>query len=70
MSADLERIIMPKLKTHKATAKRVKTTKSGKLMRRKAAISHLLTHKSDRTKVPQEISPNDKKKVKKLLPYG
>lgn len=61
---------MPKQKTHKATAKRIRATKSGKLLRRKAAISHLLTHKSDRTKVMQEISPADKKKVRKLLPYA
>ncbi len=63
-------MIMPKQKTHKASAKRIKSTKNGKLIRRKAAISHLLTHKSDRKKVPLEISKADKKKVKKLLPYG
>lgn len=61
---------MPKLKTHKATAKRVEIKKSGKFMRRKSAISHLLTHKSKRSKVPLEISSADKKKVKKLLPYS
>lgn len=60
---------MPKLKTHKATAKRIKITKSGKILRRKAAKSHLLTHKSDRTKVLQKISSADRKKVKKLAPY-
>lgn len=60
---------MSKLKTHKATAKRVRSTKSGKLMREQAAVSHLLTHKSDRTKVSQEISVCDIKKVRKLAPY-
>jgi len=60
---------MPKLKTHKATAKRIKITKSGKILRRAAAKSHLLTHKSDRTKVLQKISPADRKKIKRLAPY-
>jgi len=60
---------MPKLKTHKATAKRVKVSANGKLMRVKAAKSHLLTHKSDRTKVSLSLSTSDIKKVKKLAPY-
>lgn len=37
---------MPKLKTHKGTAKRVKITKTGKLLRRRAFGNHLLTKKS------------------------
>lgn len=37
---------MPKLKTHKGTAKRVKITKTGKLLRRRAFGSHLLAKKS------------------------
>lgn len=37
---------MPKLKTHKGTAKRVKVTKTGKLLRRRAFGNHLLTKKS------------------------
>lgn len=60
---------MPKLKTHKATVKRVRKTGSGILMRDKAAISHLLTHKSDRKMVPQKLAKGDAKKVKKLAPY-
>ena len=58
-----------KLKTHKATAKRVQRTGSGKLVRVKAAKSHLLTHKSDPTKTLIEISQADKTRVKKLAPY-
>ncbi|MCL1876691.1 50S ribosomal protein L35 [Candidatus Saccharibacteria bacterium] len=34
---------MPKLKTHKGTAKRVRTTKSGKLLRQNAATHHKLS---------------------------
>lgn len=60
---------MAKLKTHKATAKRIRATKNGKLLRQKAAKSHLLTHKSDRKKIPLELSKSDIKKVKKLAPY-
>ena len=35
-----------KLKTHRGTAKRVKVTASGKYLRRKAKLRHLLTTKS------------------------
>ncbi len=37
---------MPKLKTHKGTAKRIKLTKTGKLLRRRAFGNHLLSKKS------------------------
>lgn len=60
---------MPKLKTHKATAKRIRATGSGILMREKAAVSHLLTHKSDRKKIPLRVDRADIRKVKKLAPY-
>jgi len=60
---------MPKLKSHKATVKRIKVTGTGKLMREKAAVSHLLTHKSDRKKNPIELHKSDKARIKKLAPY-
>jgi len=37
---------MPKMKTHKGTAKRVKLTPSGKLMRERAFGNHILAKKS------------------------
>jgi large subunit ribosomal protein L35 len=37
---------MPKLKTHSGTKKRVKLTKSGKVVRRHATIGHNLQKKS------------------------
>lgn len=37
---------MPKMKTHKGTAKRIKITGTGKLMRRRAFGAHLLSKKS------------------------
>ena len=41
---------MPKNKTHSGTKKRVKLTAGGKLKRRRAFSSHLLTHKSSKRK--------------------
>jgi large subunit ribosomal protein L35 len=37
---------MPKMKTHRAAAKRYKVTASGKILRRSAGKKHLLQHKS------------------------
>ena len=37
---------MPKLKTHKGTAKRIKISATGKLMRRRANGTHFLAKKS------------------------
>lgn len=37
---------MPKMKTHKGTAKRIKITSTGKLIRRRAFGAHLLAKKS------------------------
>ncbi len=37
---------MPKLKTHKGTAKRVKITKTGKITRQHASGGHFLAKKS------------------------
>lgn len=37
---------MPKMKTHKGTAKRVKITSSGKITRQRASGGHLLAKKS------------------------
>jgi large subunit ribosomal protein L35 len=41
---------MPKMKTHKATAKRFKITGKGKLRRYKAGRSHLRRKKSKRVR--------------------
>ena len=37
---------MPKLKTHKGTAKRIKLTSTGKVKRRRAFGGHMLAKKS------------------------
>ena len=63
-----------KLKTHKATAKRFRTTGSGKVVRTKGGKSHLRRNRSDRTKaLLAEMVPvkgeNIIKRVKRLSPY-
>lgn len=39
---------MPKLKTHKGTKKRVKISGTGKVMRKQANASHIMTKKSSK----------------------
>lgn len=62
---------MPKLKTHKGTAKRVKITSTGKLMRRRSFGSHLLAKKSKGRKrvinTPAQIKGSSAKNVKRAL---
>jgi large subunit ribosomal protein L35 len=41
---------MPKMKTHKGTVKRVRTTKNGVLLRARAFGNHLLSGKSESRK--------------------
>ena len=41
---------MPKMKTHKGTAKRFRRTGTGKIMRAKAFKSHILTKKTTKRK--------------------
>ena len=41
---------MPKMKTHRGTAKRIRVTGSGKLMRAKAKRSHILEKKTQKVK--------------------
>jgi large subunit ribosomal protein L35 len=63
-----------KLKTHKATAKRIHVTASGKFMRRKVAISHLRRNKSSRLVRAADkkfaLSTADRRRLKRLLPYA
>ncbi|MDY6049807.1 MAG: 50S ribosomal protein L35 [Corynebacterium sp.] len=60
-----------KMKTHKGTAKRIKVTGKGKLMRERANRRHLLEHKPStrtrRLKGVVEVAGNDQKRVKRLL---
>ena len=62
---------MPKIKTRKAFAKRIRVTKTGKLMRKAAWQSHLLEHKSKKRKRTYEneqpVAPADRKEVRRAL---
>ncbi|MDD3807184.1 MAG: 50S ribosomal protein L35 [Candidatus Marinimicrobia bacterium] len=62
---------MPKMKTNRAAAKRFKVTGNGKIKRRKAYGSHLLTSKTTKRKrslrKPTLASGADKKRVKRML---
>jgi large subunit ribosomal protein L35 len=65
---------MPKMKTHRGAAKRVRSTAAGKFKRNKAYKSHILTKKTTKRKrklaTPTLISDADQKKVEAMLPYG
>lgn len=65
---------MPKMKTHKATAKRLKVTGSGKIMHKRAGGAHLLAKKSRRRKrrykVLVAIKGVDSKRLRKLIGPG
>ena len=64
---------MPKMKTHKASAKRFRITGTGKLKRGKAFKSHILTKKSAKTKRNLRkigyVHSTQMKTMRKLLPY-
>jgi large subunit ribosomal protein L35 len=65
---------MPKMKTHRGAAKRFEATAKGKVRRRKAYGSHLLSKKTPRRKrayrLKQEVSEHDVAGVKKLMRKG
>ena len=65
---------MPKLKTHKGAAARLKFTGSGKLVRLKIGVTHFRRRKAARTKRAYgdfvEVSPRDEKRLKRLVPNG
>ena len=64
---------MPKMKTNRGAAKRFKVTGSGKIMRRKAFSSHILTKKTTKRKrglrLAGEVDESNVKAVRKMLPY-
>jgi large subunit ribosomal protein L35 len=64
---------MPKLKTHKAAARRFEYTGSGKLVRTRHGKSHLRRNRSKRAAREYDemmpVTPNDQKRIRRLLPY-
>jgi len=67
-------IVMPKMKTNRAAAKRFRVTGSGKIKRSKAGLNHCMQEKSK--KRLRRLRKNDmvdsamQKRVKLMLPYG
>jgi large subunit ribosomal protein L35 len=61
---------MPKMKTHKATAKRFKITGKGKLRRLKTGRSHLRRKKSKRVRRSYDkdhpVARVDRKRIRRL----
>jgi len=64
---------MPKMKTHRGAAKRVKRTSTGKLKRMRAFKSHILNKKDRKRKrrlrSADFVSAADEKRVNRMLPY-
>jgi large subunit ribosomal protein L35 len=62
---------MPKNKSHSGMKKRIKVSAGGKLLRQKTGTRHLLEKKSSRQTRRMagvtEVSPPDRKRVRKLL---
>ena len=62
---------MPKMKTHKSSAKRFRRTGTGKIMRAKAFKSHILTKKSQKRirgfRKEAELTPGDVKVVSQRI---
>lgn len=65
---------MPKMKTHKSSAKRFKVSSSGIIIRSKAYKSHILTKKTAKRKrnlrKATTVSSAEVKKIRVLLPYS
>lgn len=64
---------MPKLKTKRGAAKRLKATGTGKLVRAKGWKGHLLEGKPPKRKRRLRkatlIAPADAKRIRRLVPY-
>ncbi|HNQ62978.1 MAG TPA: 50S ribosomal protein L35 [Syntrophorhabdaceae bacterium] len=64
---------MPKIKTKRGLAKRVKVTATGKIKRAKAYHSHLLSSKTPKMKrrlsKSDLVHKSDMKRMKSLIPY-
>ena len=62
---------MPKMKTHRTSAKRFKVTGTGKISRRQANRHHgneqLTSKRLRRLKGDENVSPADSKRIKQML---
>ena len=64
---------MPKIKTNRGAAKRLRKTGSGKIRRNSAFTSHILTTKTTKRKrnlrKASIMAPSDAKRISVLIPY-
>jgi large subunit ribosomal protein L35 len=64
---------MPKMKSNSGAKKRFKVTGSGKIKRKKAFKSHILTKKNSKRKrqlgKDTLVHPTNEKAIKKMIPY-
>jgi large subunit ribosomal protein L35 len=65
---------MPKLKTHKGAAKRVRLTATGKIKRGHSHARHILTKKTNKRKrqldIDTLVAKADRDRILEMLPYG
>ncbi|HFD05141.1 MAG TPA: 50S ribosomal protein L35 [Firmicutes bacterium] len=65
---------MPKIKTNRSAAKRIKFNGKGKAIRRKANLRHINSYmtrrRKRRLKVDIVVDKTDQKRIKRMLPYG
>ena len=65
---------MPKMKTRKCAAKRLKQTGTGKFRRNRAGARHILTKKSSKRKrhlgQSTEVKATEMSRIRAALPYG
>lgn len=63
---------MPKIKTHKATAKRIKITGTGKILRTRGFQNHKKSAKSKRSLRTMDdmfpVSPGARRRIRRLIP--
>ena len=65
---------MPKMKTRKSAAKRIRVSGQGKFLLRHSGRSHLLTRKSEVRKrwlaKPSQADKGELQRIKRMLPYA
>ena len=66
---------MPKMKTHRGTAKRFRKTANGTFKRKQSHMRHILTKKSTKRKRQlrvgnDRVHESDQRMIERLLPYA
>ena len=65
---------MPKMKSSRGAAKRLKKTKNGRFKRKQAHLRHYLTHKSPKRKRQlrplAQVADADTNAAERMLPYA